>query len=157
MDEDARTEDLEAPAQRTSLASRGCGLIGCLLLIGLLVALIAGVALAGNALEPLADRFLWTPSDVVRVYLAAYDEGNTERARKFMCSDLAGSPALNPGMPLDTTSSSAFVDDEFPYPRGNGRVAIYYGVNVPGFSNPRRAQALLEREDAGWRICALTK
>jgi hypothetical protein len=143
--------------ERTSLASRGCGVIGCLLLIGVLVAVVAGAYLAGNALEPLADRFLWSPADVVDVYLAAYDEGNTERARSFLCASAAKDSALDPGASFETSSSSAFVDDRFPYPRDNGRLAIYYAVRVPGFSTPRRAQALLEREEGGWRICQFTK
>jgi hypothetical protein len=48
---------------------------------------------------------------------------------------------------------TAGVEDEFPYPRPGGRLAIYYWVHS-GLGE-RRAQALLEREDDGWRICAL--
>ena len=157
-DEEVQTYDekqYEEPAPRSGLLARGCGWIGCLLLIGLLVAIGAGVYFGGKALEPLADRYLWTPSDVVREYLTAYDDGDMQRARHFLCSNIAGQQPLDPGAPVGAKSTTAFVDDTFPYPRGNGRLAIYYGVRVPGFSNPRRAQALLEREDAGWRICAL--
>jgi hypothetical protein len=132
--------------------SRGCGVIGCLLIVVVLAGLLVGALALGNALEPLADRFLWSPADVVREYLAAYEKNDTARAHKFVCDGVAGAP--NPGEPVGTDGTSAFVDDSFPYPRDNGRLAIYYAVNVPGFSNPKKAQALLHREDAGWRICA---
>jgi hypothetical protein len=116
------------------------------------VGLVGGALALGNALEPLADRFLWTPADVVREYLAAYDKHDMARAQKFVCSDV--NQQLDPGAPEDAKSFSAFVDDTFPYPRGNGQVAIYYALQIPGFSTPRHAQALLQREEAGWRICA---
>ena len=148
---EAESYDADPAPQGSSLLSRGCAYIGCLVLIGLVVLAGAGVYFGGQALEPLADRYLWTPSDLVRVYLAAYDEGNLERARKFTCSGTV----LDPGEPFGTTSSSAFVDDTFPYPRPNGQIAIYYAVRVPGFSIPKRAQALVQREDEGWRICSL--
>jgi hypothetical protein len=127
-------------------------LIGCVLIIGALLAVVAGALYLGNALEPLADRYLWAPSDVVRVYLAAYDEGNLERAKSFTCSGTR--QALDPGAPFGATNPSAYVDDTFPYPRPNGQVSIYYAARIPGFSQPKRAQALLQREDGGWRICS---
>src|SRR3954452_15522375 len=136
----------------SSVRARGCGIIGCLLIIAVLVGLVGGAYVLGNKLEPLADRFLWTPADLVREYLAAYDEHDVGRAQQFVCSDVA--KPLDPGAPVNATSLSAYVDDTFPYPRDNGRIAIYYALRIPGFSSPRRAQALLEREDAGWRICA---
>jgi hypothetical protein len=162
MADEELTYDEQAASELTpgtSLRARGCGWIGCLLLIGLVVAVVAGVYFAGRALEPIADRFLWAPSDVVREYLAAYEARDTDRARHFLCSDTASQGVLDPGAAVGapSTSTSAFVDDTFPYPRANGQVAIYYAVNVPGFANPKRAQALLEREDVGWRICAFTK
>jgi hypothetical protein len=138
--------------QGSSLRARGCGVIGCLLMIVVLVGLVGGAYVLGNKLEPLADRFLWTPADLVREYLAAYDDHDLARAQRFVCSGV-GKP-LDPGAPVNADSFTAYVDDTFPYPRDNGRVAIYYAIRIPGFSSPRRAQALLEREDAGWRICA---
>ena len=41
-----------------------------------------------QALEPLADRYLWAPHDVVREYLAAYQEGDFDRARRFVCEEI---------------------------------------------------------------------
>lgn len=151
MDESVEEQDQQ---RGTGLAARGCGWIGCLLVIAIVIALGAGIYVLGNKLEPLADRYLWTPADLVKVYLAAYDEGDTARARSFLCSAVKGGQALDPGAPFGVTSSSAFVEDQFPYPRDNGQIAIYYAVRIPGFSTPRRAQALLVREDAGWRICS---
>lgn len=134
------------------VASRGCGLIGCVLIIAVLAALGAGVFLLGNALEPLADKYLWAPHDVVREYLIAYERDDTERARKFICSTIRGGPLPDPAAPLGGGSVwIAGVDDPFPYPRANGRVAIYYTLRS-GLGE-RRGQALLQREDQGWRIC----
>jgi hypothetical protein len=132
-----------------SLVSRGCGWIGCLLLIGILVAVGAGVYALGNALEPFADRFLWQPHDVVREYLDAWRRDDAQRAERFVCSGVEG--VLDPMAPLGSRVGAPYVDDEFPYPRAGGRVAIYYRAERFG----PRAQALLEREDAGWRICEL--
>jgi hypothetical protein len=142
-------------SERSSLRQRGCGLIGCLIIIVALVGVVVGAWALGNTLEPLADRFLWSPADVVREYLAAYDEDDTARARRFVCSNVA--TVLDPGAPVNADSFSAYVDDTFPYPRDNGQLAIYYAIRVPGFSSPRRAQALLRREDAGWRICSFVQ
>ena len=131
-----------------------CGIIGCLLLIGILVAGVAGTFFAGAALEPLADRFLWAPHDVVREYLAAYQEGDFDRARQFVCADIKSAGLPDPSAPVgDPNSWSAFVEDEFPYPRPDGQFAIYYAVRSS--VGERRAQALLEREEGGWRICSL--
>lgn len=143
----------EVDVGRPPAGSRACGLIGCLLLIGLLVAVGAGALALTNALEPLFDRYLWAPHDVVREYLDAYERGDTERARRFLCSDVRSGQPLNPGAPMGVDSPRGHVEDRFPYPRGD-RLAIYYAVNVPGRVTDARAQALLEREDEGWRICA---
>jgi hypothetical protein len=132
-----------------------CGVIGCLLIIGVLVAMGAGVFFLGERLEPLADRYLWAPHDVVREYLAAYERGDTERARRFVCSDIKSAGLPDPAAPVgDPRSWTAGVEDEFPYPRPNGQVGIYYAVRSS--LGERRAQALLEREEDGWRICAVT-
>jgi hypothetical protein len=140
----------DAPSDpRGSLVSRGCGWIGCLLVIGILVALGAGAYALGNALEPLADRFLWAPHDVVREYLDAWRREDTRRAERFLCAGT--DELLDPLQPLGSRVGAPYVDDEFPYPRGGGRVAIYYRAELRG----PRAQALLEREDDGWRICEL--
>ena len=154
--EQAQAEQFAAQDQseQPSRGSGACGVIGCLLMIGVLVALGAGVYFAGNALEPLADRFLWAPHDVVREYLAAYQDEDTERARRFLCSDIRSGRLLDPAQPVGGPSAwTAGVEDTFPYPREAGRLAIYYEVRS-GIGD-RRAQALLEREDEGWRICAL--
>jgi hypothetical protein len=144
----------ETNTRGPSLRERGCGLIGCLLLIGLLVGFGAIVYFGGRALEPLADRFLWAPHDVVREYLTAYEDEETDRARRFLCSDIRNGPLLDPSEPVGSPSAwTASVEDEIPYPRENGRLAIYYQVR--SVLGAPRAQALLEREDEGWRICAL--
>src|SRR5687767_14690570 len=89
-------EELEPPDEvetaGPSVASRGCGLIGCALTICVLVALGAGAWALGNALEPLADRYLWAPHDVVRAYLDAYEDDDTARAARFLCP---GTPLLD--------------------------------------------------------------
>jgi hypothetical protein len=144
----------ETYARGPNLRERGCGLIGCLVLIGLLVGFIAIVYFGGRALEPLADRFLWAPHDVVREYLLAYQDDDTERARRFLCSDIREGRLLDPSAPVGSPGAwTASVEDEIPYPRANGRLAIYY--EVTSVLGDKRAQALLEREDEGWRICAL--
>lgn len=147
-------EEFQEPETRgPSLRERGCGLIGCLLIIGLLVGFGAIAYFGGRALEPLADRFLWAPHDVVREYLIAYEADDTERARRFLCSDIRGRGLLDPALPVGSPSAwTAGVEDVIPYPRPNGRVGIYYQVRS-GLGT-RRAQAYLEREDEGWRICA---
>ncbi len=152
---DEPTDDAtaEAPVRGPSLRERGCGLIGCLVLIGLLVGFGALVYFGGRALEPIADRFLWAPHDVVREYLIAYQDDDLERARRFLCSDIGAGPVLDPAAPVGSPRSwTAGVEDEFPYPRPNGRLSIYYEVR--SVLGDRRAQALIEREDDGWRICA---
>jgi hypothetical protein len=132
-----------------------CGVIGCLAIIAILVAIGAGSMFVGGQLEPIADRYLWAPHDVVREYLAAYQDGDFERARRFVCSDIKSAGLPDPAAPVgDPNSWSASVDDEFPYPRPEGQVAIYYLVRS-GVGD-RRAQVLLEREEDGWRICAVT-
>jgi hypothetical protein len=146
-------EETPESARGPSLRERGCGLIGCLLIIAVLVGLGGLVYFGGRALEPLADRFLWAPHDVVREYLIAYEDDDRDRARNFLCSDVAGGPLLNPAEPVGSPGSwTAGVDDTFPYPRPGGRLAIFY--NVRSGLGEQRAQALLEREDEGWRICA---
>jgi hypothetical protein len=131
--------------------SRGCGVIGCLLIVGILVALGAGALALGNAFEPLADRYLWAPHDVVREYLDAYDRGDLDRARRFLCSDIASARPPDPASPMGGGGRGFGGEiDEFPYPRADGRLAIFYQLDQHG----QRAQALLEREDEGWRICA---
>ncbi len=135
-----------------SARSRGCGLIGCILIIALLGGLGAGVFLLGNALDPLADKYLWAPHDVVREYLIAYERDDTERAHRFICSGLTSGHLPDPAAPLDAPSAwTAGVSDQFPYPRANGRVGIYYSLRSS--LGERRGQALLQREEDGWRIC----
>jgi len=142
--------DEDAP--RPGVASRGCGLIGCVLIIAVLAALGAGVFFLGQTLEPLADKYLWAPHDVVREYLIAYEGDDTERARGFTCSEVRAGRLPDPAAPLGAPSAwTAGVDDPFPYPRANGRVALYYPLRS-GLGE-RRGQALLRREDDGWRIC----
>ena len=115
---------------------------------------MAGAYFGGQALEPLADRYLWAPHDVVREYLVAYEAEDTERARRFLCSDIRSGRLLDPAQPVGSPSAwTAHVDDTFPYPRPGGRLAIYYEVRSA--LGDRRSQALLEREEAGWRICDL--
>jgi hypothetical protein len=146
---------MEEETQKPSLASRGCGWIGCVAIIGIFVAIGAGLYFAGNALEPLADKYLWAPSDVVREYLAAYEDDNTDRARRFLCDDVRTGRLLNPAAPLGNFSTwTAHVQDTFPYPRDNGRFAIYYELTTA--TGSPRGQALLQREDDGWRICEFT-
>lgn len=148
------TDEHGALERGPSLRERGCGWIGCLLLIGLLVGFGALMYFAGRALEPLADRFLWAPHDVVREYLVAYEEGDMARARQFVCAGMRDGAPPDPAAPVGSPRAwTAGVDDTFPYPRANGRLAIYYSVRS-GLGE-RRAQALLEREEEGWRICAL--
>jgi hypothetical protein len=145
----------DADSPPPSAGSRGCGLIGCILIIALLAALGAGVFLMGNALEPLADKYLWAPHDVVREYLAAYERDDTERARTFTCTGISAARLPDPAAPLGApTAWTAGVEDQFPYPRANGRVGIYYTLRS-GLGE-RRGQALLQREEDGWRICEFT-
>ncbi len=132
--------------------SRGCGFIGCLLIIGVLVALGAGAFVLGQRLEPFADKYLWAPHDVVREYLTAYEEGDLDRARGFLCAGRINAGVPDPSEPLGSPRSwTAGVEDEFPYPRPNGQVGIYYRI-TSGLGE-RRGQALLDREEGGWRIC----
>ncbi len=152
-------EDTDYPVDRErsggGRGSTGCGLIGCLLIIGILVASAVGVYLAGQRLEPLADRFLWAPHDVVREYLVAYEAGDLDRARGFLCAARVNAGVPDPSEPLGSPRSwTASVDDEFPYPRPNGQFGIYYQV-TSGLGD-RRGQALLVREESGWRICDFT-
>lgn len=132
--------------------SRGCGGLGCLLLIGLLLAVGAGGLYLSDALDPLYDRFLRQPHEVVELYVEAYEQEDEARARRFLCSAIRDGRLLDPSTPLGGRQRGLGGGiDEFPYPRSGGRVAIYYTLDANGPS----AQALLEREDAGWRICAL--
>ena len=131
------TEDREPIAEPQPTAesepprrgSTTCGVIGCLLLIGILVAGVAGSFFVGNALEPLADQYLWAPHDVVREYLIAYDKGDNDRARRFICEGIRSAGLPDPAAPLGRPSAwTASVEDEFPYPRPNGQFAIYYSL-----------------------------
>ena len=147
---------MEEETRAPTLASRGCGWIGCLLIIGILIALGAGLYFAGNALEPLADKYLWQPHDVVREYLVAYADGNTDRAARFLCADRSSRKPPSPAEPLgDFSTWTAAVADQFPYPRSNGQIAIYYELTT-AISSPT-GQAILQREDDGWRICEFTQ
>jgi len=96
----------------------------------LLVGIGAGLFAAGNALEPLADRFLWQPHDVVREYFVAHQRGDTERARSFQCEWVTG--LLDPYAPLGTRTGVPHVEDELPYPRPDGQVAVYYRATQHG-------------------------
>jgi hypothetical protein len=152
-EEELEEDDAHGASRGPSLRERGCAWIGCLLIIAVLVGLAALVYFGGRALEPLADRYLWAPHDVVREYLLAYEDDDRERARRFLCSEIRDGLLLDPSLPVGSPSVwTASVDDVFPYPRDGGRVAIYYEVSS-GLGD-RRAQALIEREDDGWRICA---
>ena len=153
MSDEYEDPGVDEPVRGPGLRERGCGLIGCLLIIGVLVGLGALAYFGGRALEPLADRFLWAPHDVVREYLTSFEDDDTDRARRFLCSDIRGGRLLDPSTPVGSPSSwTAGVEDQFPYPRAGGRVGIYY--NVRSGLGVDRAQALVEREDEGWRICA---
>lgn len=66
----------EATSRRSS---RGCGLIGCLVIIVVLVALGFGGAAISGALDQFADRFR-PPHEVVRGYLSAYQDDDIPRA-----------------------------------------------------------------------------
>jgi hypothetical protein len=148
---DAGEHDAEVVGGGSSFGSRACGVIGCLLAIALLVGLGVSAFALGNALEPLADRFLWAPHDVVREYLDAYENGNAERAQRFLCP---GTRLLDPSAPVDGGDVwTRGAIDAFPYPRPGGRIGIYYELRLP--IRTARAQALIERHDDGWRICAL--
>lgn len=141
-----------ADEEQQSAGSRGCGIIGCLLLIGLLVAVGVGGLYLSEGLDPLYDRFLRAPHAVVDLYLDAYEREDEARARRFLCSDIREDRLLDPRDPLGGRQRGFGGEiDEVPYPRSGGRVAIYYSLDANG----PRAQALLEREDEGWRICAL--
>ncbi len=148
-------EDTDRPVGEEASSGRGstgCGLIGCVLIIVVLVALVVGTFFLGQRLEPLADRFLWAPHDVVREYLIAYEDGNLDRARGFLCAARENAGVPDPSEAVGSPRSwTAGVEDEFPYPRPNGQVGIYYSVRS-GLGD-RRAQALLVREEDGWRIC----
>jgi hypothetical protein len=141
----------DEPETGGSAGSRGCGIVGCLLVIVVLVGVAAGAMALTNVFEPLVDRYLWAPHDVVREYLDAYDRGDMDRAQRFLCSDTASARPPDPAGPMGGGGRGFGGElDEFPYPRADGRVAIYYQLDQHG----PRAQALLEREDEGWRICA---
>jgi hypothetical protein len=150
------TEDTAAVEERQPRrGSSACGVIGCLLIIAILVAGVAGTFFLGNALEPIADRYLWAPHDVVREYLAAYENQDDDRARRFVCEGIKSAGLPNPASPFGPLNSwTAFVEDEFPYPRPDNQIAIYYTVRS-GVGD-KRGQALLEREEGGWRICEFT-
>lgn len=138
--------------ERPSAGSRGCGVIGRLLIVGLLVAVVAGGAFLSDAFDPIFDRFVRQPHEVVAIYLEAHERGDEARARRFICSDIRDGPLLDPSAPLGGRQRGFGGEiDAFPYPRSGGRVAIFYSLDRNGPS----AQALLEREDEGWRICAL--
>ncbi len=141
--DDATADDGRAP--------RGCGLLGCALLILLLAGVAAaGMAVAG-ALEPIYDRFLRQPDEVVQEYLDAHERNDTERARRFLCTGMREGRLPDPAEPLGGGRPGFGREiDPFPYPRPGGRVAIYYRLDQHG----RQAQAILEREDEGWRICS---
>jgi hypothetical protein len=139
--------DQESRPRGPSLRQRGCGLIGCLLIIVVFVGLGAGFYFGGRALEPLADRFLWAPHEAVSAYFEAYRMNDLERAQRLLCDGVDG--LLNPAAPFGRESGSPYVDDQFPYPRPGGRIGIYYRIEFRG----DRGQALVEREDDGWRIC----
>ncbi|MDP8904219.1 MAG: hypothetical protein M3N29_02685 [Chloroflexota bacterium] len=109
---------------RQSIGSRACGVIGCLLVITLLVGLGAAAFALGNALEPLADRYLWAPHDVVREYFDAWRRDDRPRMQRFLCEGVNG--VLDPQAPFDHRVGSPYVEDDFPYPRPGGRLAIYY-------------------------------
>lgn len=142
-------------AQTTARRSGSCGVIGCLALIAILIAGVVGTFFVGNALEPIADRYLWAPHDVVREYLVAYEKSDDESARRFVCEGIRSAALPDPAAPFGQPSAwTASVQDEFPYPRPDGRVAIYYTL-TSGLGD-RRGQALLEREEGGWRICEFT-
>lgn len=138
-------------------ASRGCGVVGCVLVIAVLVGLGLGAAALTGAVDPFFDRFR-SPADVVREYMLSFEDGDRERAVRFLCADLRvqveGGPLPDPVAALETEGSWRWsgVEDEFPYPRPDGRIAIYYQIDQPGTGAARRAQALLVDED-GWRIC----
>ena len=117
------------------------------MLIVLVVGFGALAYFGGRALEPLADRFLWAPHEAVAAYFDAYRLNEHERAQRLLCDDVGG--LLDPAAPFGRTSGNPFVDDQFPYPRPGGRIGIYYRIEFRG----ERAQAMLEREDDGWRIC----
>ena len=137
--------------QAQSTSSRGCGVIGCPLILLLLVGMAAGGLFLSNALEPIYDRLLRAPHEVVSEYLAAHARNDTDRARRFLCSEVRGGRLLDPAAPLGGGPPGlGGAIDEYPYPRPGGRVAIYYQLDQHG----RRGQALLQREDEGWRICA---
>ena len=136
--------------------SAGCGLLGCLAIIVVLVALGAGAAAVAGLLEPIVHRFR-SPADAVREYLDAYEAEDVTRARSFLCEELRGAlgdaELPNPAAVVDPDAGDAWtagVEDEFPYPRGEGRVGIRYQVRLP--IETRTGQALLVNED-GWRIC----
>jgi hypothetical protein len=134
-----------------SLRQRGCGWLGCALIVLLLVGAGVGALAVNNALEPLAERYLWQPHDVVREYFVAYQRGDTDRALGFLCRWV--SAPLDPFAPLERRTGNLFVEDEFPYPRPGGQVAVNYRAEQHG----PRAQALLEREEEGWRVCAFER
>ena len=140
-------DDKEVTSRGPSLRDRGCGLIGCLLVIVVLVGLGAAAYFGGRALEPLADRFLWAPHEAVAAYFEAYRMNDAERAERFLCDGVDG--LLNPAAPFGRETGSPYVDDHFPYPRPDGRLGIYYRIEFRG----DRGQAMIEREDDGWRIC----
>ena len=117
------------------------------MLIVLFIGLGAGLYFGGRALEPLADRFLWAPHELVSAYFEAYQMDDVARAERFLCAGVDG--PLDPAAPFGRTSGNPFVDDKFPYPRERGRIGIYYRIEFRG----DRGQALLEREEDGWRIC----
>lgn len=140
-------------AEPTSRRRASCSVVGCLLVIGVVVAVVAGAFALSNGGQPFADRHLWAPHDVVREYLAAFVAGDIDQARLLVCEDIKNAGLPDPAAPVGNPRSwTAAVEDEFPYPRSEGRVAIYY--RVTSGDGDWRAQALLEREEGGWRICA---
>lgn len=150
MERGAEGETELATGGRASIRSRACGVVGCLLILGLLVAVSVGAFAVGNALEPLADRFLWAPHDVVREYLDAYENRDTARAERFLCP---GTRLLDPAAPEgggETWTRGAV--DPFPYPRPNGQIGIFFELRLP--IRTARVQAYVERHEEGWRICA---
>ena len=139
------------------IVGRLAGTLGCLLMIGVVVALVAGA----YAWTTFTERIEVQPSDAVRHYLQAIDEEDYARAHELLCAEMKRRQtraSLAPFMRrlLDEVGGTlgGWNVEDFPYSRGEGRVGIYFEVRA---SRERRYQAYVVREGDRWRICELRR
>ena len=145
------TEGGASPDQTTG----GRGKLGCALIAFVGLVVIAAAVAGYLFLAPLFQK----PSDVVREFAEAITRDDMAAARAVLCSDLKDKYTdeslrtyIKEGL-KDVGTASLQEIDEFPYPRSEGRVGIYFRMR--GSIGSRRVQAYLLREERRWRICEI--